>query len=471
MKIIILAGGSGTRLWPLSRLNYPKQFLKLQNNKSLLQNTAERFLSVVKPEDIIVITNNKNEFNVRSDISWLTHIILEPVGRNTAPAIALAVKYCTEKLGCGKEEVLFISPADHIIEPREKFSDYLKLSEQVAQAGQIVTFGIKPDKPETGYGYIQIEKQEKHNDKKQVYPAQRFVEKPDIETARRYLADGDYYWNSGMFAFSIATIMQELSNYAPDVYSALDMGLKEMLNTFVDMPSISIDYAIMEKSERVKVIPAELYWNDIGSWDSVFDMSPAGNNQQNSKAADNDTIMIDSENTITFGDHRLIATVGLKDCVIVDTEDALLVAKKGNGQKVKNIMEQLTAAKRKEAADHITTYRPWGSFTNLLERSGYKVKKISVNPGEKLSLQYHNHRTEHWTIVKGEGRITVGKSEKDFHENDTVHIPVTVPHRVENCGSAPLDIIEVQYGEYCGEDDIVRIEDIYGRKDQSNVEC
>jgi mannose-1-phosphate guanylyltransferase / mannose-6-phosphate isomerase len=466
MKIIILAGGSGTRLWPLSRKSFPKQFLKLQGDKSLLQLTAERFLDVVAREDIIVITNKDYEFHVRSDLAWLTHIILEPVGRNTAPAIALAMSYCTEELGCLEDEVIFVSPSDHIIEPRDTFSAYLRLSDQVAKCGNIVTFGIKPDRPETGYGYIRANMLKPAVAGQGAYKVEDFVEKPDLDTAKAYLADGNYYWNSGMFAFTIATMREEFARYMPEIRTRLDLGFAGMTDRFEEMPSISIDYAVMEKSAIVAAIPAELYWNDIGSWDSLFGTS--GQSERSRESRDN-LIEIDSEDTLVVGGRRLIATVGLKDCVIVDTDDALLVAQKGSGQKIKTVLERLTQSRRKEALDHVTTQRPWGSFTNLLEADGYKVKKIVVNPGQRLSLQYHKHRSEHWTVVKGQAKVTLMEEEAIYKENDMIHIPVLAKHRVENCDLTPLELIEVQYGDYLGEDDIVRIEDIYGRAGEEAV--
>ena len=460
MKIIILAGGSGTRLWPLSRKNYPKQFLKLHGDKSLLVNTAERFLHAVKPEDIIVITNKDHEFLVRSQLEWLQHIILEPVGRNTAPAIALAAKYCLEKVGSGEDEVMFISPADHMIEPVDEFTDYLRLSEQIAQMGHIVTFGIKPVKPETGYGYIKINPREPLAGAPRAYRVEQFVEKPDLETAKEYLADGSYYWNSGMFAFTIKAIKEELLRFAPDIGKMANLGFEEMKGSFGNMPSISVDHAVMERSRNLTVVPMGLAWNDIGSWDSMFDVSfPDGNKEK----ADDKVILMDSPNTIVIGNDRIIVTLGLEDCIVVDTDDALLIAKKGSGQKVKNVMENLVSAGRKEALEHSTIQKPWGSFTTLHEEKGFKVKKISINPGAKLSLQLHKHRAEHWIVVKGRAKITVDGIVDLYKENDSVYIPVSARHRAENCESTLLEIIEVQCGEYLGEDDIARIEDIYGR--------
>ena len=466
MKIIILAGGSGTRLWPLSRQDYPKQFLKLRGDKSLLHATADRFLNVVKYDDIIVITNKKYEFLVRSDLPWLKHIILEPIGRNTAPAIALAAKYCTEKMCCREREVMLISPSDHIIEPVDKFEEYIKLSDKIAKTGRIVTFGIKPEKPETGYGYIKANLLKPLDDAYSAYDVERFVEKPDLETAKEYLADGSYYWNSGMFAFTLATIRSELLELAPEIGKFIDKSFDKVLDSFQNMPSISIDYAIMEKSANVTVIPAKLKWNDIGSWDSLFD---GEHEEKNQGKIDDNLISIASKNTVVIGSTRVIAIVGLEDCMIVDTDDALLVAKKGSGQKVKDVMELLVSSGRKEALEHNAVQRPWGSFTTFLSEKGFKVKKIVVNAGQKLSLQFHTRRTEHWTVVKGKARITIGDITGLYNENESLYIPASVWHRLENPGRAPLEIIEIQYGGYLGEDDIVRVEDAYGRCSSSST--
>jgi mannose-1-phosphate guanylyltransferase / mannose-6-phosphate isomerase len=459
MKILILAGGSGTRLWPLSRRNHPKQFLKLFGGKSLLQATAERFAGLARPEDFIVITNKAYEFDVRSDLPWLQHILLEPAGRNTGPAIALAAQYIVEKLGCEDGEVMFVSPSDHLIQPLDRFSEYVLLSEEIARAGRLVTFGIKPTAPETGYGYIKIAGAKPIDaGGGRAFGVEAFVEKPDLETAQTYLADGHYYWNSGMFAFTVGTIRDELHRHASAVAATFALGYDGMMAAFDTMPSISIDYAVLEKSRHVAVIPAELTWNDVGSWESIFALNPGD------RAADQDNIvLVDSENTFVMSDSRLVAAVGLTDCFIVDTSDALLVAKKGQGQKVKQVMDRLVGAGRKEASDHVTIRRPWGSFTNLFETQGCKVKRIVVDPGGKLSLQYHEHRSEHWVVVKGRAKITIAAKDGFMDEDGSAFIPATVPHRIENCDTSALEIIEVQYGEYLGEDDIVRMDDIYGR--------
>jgi len=354
MKAIILAGGIGLRLWPLSRKNNPKQFLKLNEDYSLLQKTAERLLQVIRPEDIIVITNSEYKFHVLSDLNSLpftdqtrriTNIILEPEGRNTAPAIALGIKYCIEKLGCFKDETVFVCPSDHIIKPVDKFAWYVKQAEDFAKEGSIVTFGIKPDRPETGYGYIKVRKQKVEDTGKNFIKVQSFIEKPDVETAKKYVEEGNYYWNSGMFAFSIETMIKEYRQHAPDISKMLEMSFDDMAANFAEMPNISIDYAIMEKSDRVISMPLDLYWNDIGSWDSFYDVL---NKDENSNAAIGDVIAIDTTNSLIIGNKRLITTIGLHNHIIIEIDDAILIAKRGEAQKVKDIVNMLKKQSRKE---------------------------------------------------------------------------------------------------------------------------
>ncbi|MGO9612283.1 MAG: mannose-1-phosphate guanylyltransferase/mannose-6-phosphate isomerase [Dissulfurispiraceae bacterium] len=468
MKAIILVGGSGTRLWPLSRENYPKQFLKLDGDRSLLQQTAERLLRVLSPDEIILMTNNQYKFYVRSELENFPHIVLEPRRRNTAPAIALGVKYCMEKLRCEEDEVIIVCPSDHIIKPEEKFADYIRWIEPIAQEGYIVTFGIKPDRPETGYGYIEVKNQPTDMINRQhegttpsYYSVEKFTEKPDIETAGRYVQENNYYWNSGMCAFRIGTIVNEFKRYVPQISEMLIGSYEDMLGNFEDMPDISIDYALMEKSDRVVTVPLDLYWNDIGSWDAFYDLLEK---DEHGNVNMGDIISIDTKDTLIVGDKRLVSTIGLEDCLIVETGDALLVAKRGETQKVRDIVSILKDRGRKEAEEHVTTYRPWGSYTILEESVRYKIKRIVVKPQAKLSLQMHYHRSEHWIVVKGTAKVTVGDKDIIIHENESAYVPKSTTHRLENPGKVPLEIIEVQNGEYLGEDDILRFDDLYGRR-------
>ncbi len=466
MKAIILAGGSGTRLWPLSRKNYPKQFLRLGSEKSLLQHTVERLLQAFTPQDIIIVTNKEYKFQILNELKALglnpasLNLLLEPVGRNTAPAIALSVKYCIETLGCSENETIFVFPADHIIKPQERIVNYISLANEFAQKGYVITFGIKPDRAETGYGYIKIAEPLISNPHK-VYEVERFTEKPDKETAEKYLKEGDYFWNSGMFAFTINTILDEFSLHMPEIRKMLDLNLNKIISTFPQMPNISIDYAVMEKSQKVALIPLELYWNDVGSWDSLYDILEK---DKNGNALTGDVIALNTKESLIVGNKRLISTIGIDNCIIIETDDALLIAQKGQTQKVKEVVEELKKRARKEADEHTTTHRPWGSYTVLEVGPRYKIKRIVITPGEKLSLQMHHHRSEHWVVVKGTAKVVIDDKETYLHENESIYVPKSTTHSLENPGKIPLEIIEVQIGEYVEEDDIVRFEDKYGRE-------
>ena len=463
MKALILAGGAGTRLWPASRETYPKQFLKLNGKKSLLQQTVERVLKILSPEDIILLTNEQYKFHVLAELNGIFEtltdkILLEPARRNTAPAIALGMKYCLERLSVEPSEVLLVCPSDHIIRPVEKFVEYVRLAEKVAKQGYLIVFGIKPLYPETGFGYIKITGEDQGG----YSLVEKFTEKPILEIAKRFLSEGNYFWNSGMFAFTIETMIEELRLYAPEIYQLFDQPLDDMIANFHKMPDISIDYAVMEKSKRGVVIPMDIYWSDIGSWDSLYDVLEK---DEKGNAILGNALTKDTENSLIIGGNkRLIATVDLKDLIVIETDDALLIAKRGSAQKVKHIVEELKAQNRVEALEHKTVYRPWGEYTVLEEGPRYKIKRIVVKPGAKLSLQIHYHRSEHWVVVKGTAKVTIGDKVMYVHENESAYVPKSTPHRLENPGKVPLEIIEVQNGEYVGEDDIIRLDDIYGRE-------
>ena len=453
MKIIILAGGGGTRLFPLSRDCYPKQFLHVIGDKSLLAQTIERFLGLVEAEDIIIVTNERYIFHVQAELKSINaqkaHIITEPMGKNTAPAIALAQSYCQDILQCDDDEILFVSPSDHLIKPIDAFQDLIKNAQDVAK-DNIVTLGIKPTKPEIGYGYIEAEKN--NNLAKKVIS---FKEKPDLVTAKEYIASGNYYWNGGMFMFSIATMQAELIKYMPAIIDITQNGYQYIVDNFVNMPDISIDYAVAEKSQKMMMIPMEnIYWNDIGSFDAIAEVL----SDKDKNVLKGDILAENCTDTMIIGDNRLIAGIDLENLMIIDTPDALLVAKKGESQKVKNIVNKLKQSKRKEARENVTMYRSWGKYTLLTESEGYRVRKIEMNPGASLTMQMHYHRSEHWTVISGTGKIIINDRESIFTENQSTYIPMGVKHKLSNPGKIPLIIIEVQSGKYINEDDIVVFE-------------
>lgn len=454
MKIIILAGGGGTRLFPLSRDCYPKQFLHVIGDKSLLAQTIERFLGLVEAKDIIIVTNEHYIFHVQAELKIINaqeaHIITEPMGKNTAPAIALAQSYCQDVLQCDDNEILFVSPSDHLIKPIDAFQDLIRKAQDVAK-DNIVTLGIKPTKPEIGYGYIEAEKN--NNLAKKVIS---FKEKPDLATAKEYIASGNYYWNGGMFMFSIATMQAELTKYMPAIIDITQSGYQYAVDNFINMPDISIDYAVAEKSQKMMMIPMEnIYWNDIGSFDAIAEVL----SDKDKNVFKGDILAENCTDTMIIGDNRLIAGIDLENLMIIDTPDALLVAKKGESQKVKNIVNKLKQSKRKEAKENVTMYRSWGKYTLLTESEGYRVRKIEMDPGASLTMQMHYHRSEHWTVISGTGKIIINDVESIFTENQSTYIPMGVKHKLSNPGKIPLIIIEVQSGKYINEDDIVIFED------------
>ncbi len=464
VNVMILAGGSGTRLWPLSRRSQPKQFLKNFQGESLLRKAVRRALAIADPERIVIVTNREYEFQVRNHVReenpiLMKQVVLEPAPRNTAPAIALGLRWLMEEAGMEGTEPCMVMASDHLIEPRQAFRETVGSAERLTREGFLVTFGIPPTRPETGYGYIRREEQPIHKGESG-YAVSAFVEKPDLKTAKKYLDAGTYLWNSGMFAFTGDRFVREIKEHLPQVAAAFDKGYDSMLSSFSDLPSISMDYGIMEKTKDVAVVPATFSWSDVGSWDSFYEV--LGKDAE-SNVVTGDVLPVDTRNSLILGNKRLIATVGLDRMLIVETPDAILVARQGDAQKVKTVVEALQVEERREVDEHITIDRPWGSYTVLDEKPGNKIKRIVVQPGEKLSLQLHHHRSEHWVVTRGTAKVTVGDQVMEIAENESIFVPKKTRHRLENPGTEPLEIVEVQVGTYVGEDDIVRFDDVYGR--------
>ena len=461
---VILSGGSGTRLWPLSREAFPKQFLNLLGERSMLQATWERVAPLASGAPIAV-AGEDHRFMVAEQLREAgcegATILLEPVARNTAPAIAVAAQ---EAMSGGDDPLLLVLPSDHVIVDAPAFRLAVAAAAVAARQGELVTFGIVPTGPETGYGYIKAAPGDG------VRRVERFVEKPDAITAAGYVASGDYVWNSGMFLFRASVYLAELERRYPDMLVACREALADARRdadfvrlskeAFTASPSDSIDYAVMEKTSHAAVLPIDVGWNDVGSWSALWQVAEQDGD---GNAHHGDVIARDCRNTLAWGDGRLVALLGLEDVVVVDTADAVLVAHKDKVQEVKEIVASLKLAGRSESTLHRKVYRPWGSYDSIDMGERFQVKRITVNPGAALSLQMHHHRAEHWIVVSGTGRITRGEDVILLAENQSTYIPLGVKHRLENPGVVPLELIEVQSGSYLGEDDIVRFEDVYGR--------
>ena len=482
---VIMAGGSGTRFWPLSREAMPKQLLRIDGGETLIQQTIARVSPLVPADRIYIVTNKNHAEQIRFQVPEIRkeNYIIEPVAKNTAAAIGLAALRIHHH---NPDGVMAVLSADHVIRHRDRFLETLKDANGLTKSGYLVTIGIRPTRPETGYGYIEAgEKLEVRSQETEVrrqktetegadapvaFRVQRFVEKPDIETARGYVEAGSYYWNSGMFVWRTGVILEEIGRHMAPLYK----GLKEIESSlgketeesvtgkvFSKLEPISIDYGVMEKSDKVVVIPADLGWNDVGSWTALDEIS---DRDVNGNVITGNVVDVDSKDSIIYAANRLVATLGLKDTVVVDTEDATLVCRKDRAQDVKKIVAELKRRGAEEHMTHRTVVRPWGSYTLLEKGERYKIKRIMVNPGAMLSLQMHHHRSEHWVVVSGTARVRRGEEVFFVNPNESTYISMETKHRLENPGKIPLQIIEVQNGEYLEEDDIVRFDDEYGRK-------
>ena len=467
---VILSGGSGSRLWPMSRAHYPKQLLPLVGSDTMLQQTAHRVCDPELFDAPLIIANNDHRFIVAEQLQTAAikprAIILEPVGRGTAPAAAIAALALLDQQS---DAVIALLPSDHVVTDLSGFTVALQAAAAAAMEGALVTFGITPDRAETGYGYIR--RGAPLTGGAGIHKVAAFVEKPDPLTAEAYLESGDYLWNSGMFVFTAKDYLAELERLDPDMMAACQMAHAARFSdldfirleeaTFSACPANSIDYAVMEKTDRAAVIAVSIGWNDIGGWPALWDLA---DKDEDGNALLSDTLLRDVHNSYFRGDDgRLIAAIGLDDIIVVSTADAVLIAPRGRASEVKAFVDRLNASGRSEATHHRRVFRPWGEYNDIDAGARFRVKRIIVKPGGILSLQKHQHRSEHWVVVKGTGMVTRGKEISELGENQSTYIPKGVIHRLENKGSEPLHLIEVQVGDYVGEDDIVRLEDSYGR--------
>lgn len=468
---VILSGGAGSRLWPLSRQAYPKQFMRLTaEGQSLLQQTWQRLQGLPQAQPPVVVANEAHRFLVAEQFQELgvtpTRILLEPLGRNTAPAITLAALYVTEVLAT--DAILLVLPADHLIQDVAAFQQGLQRALAPAAKDWLVTFGITPTSPHTGYGYIR--RGEALSDP-HIYRVAEFVEKPDLATAEAYLADGHYLWNSGMFLFRAQSFLAELAQQQPEILHDCRLALRESREDldFIRLakeplsrcPSLSVDHGVMEKTQKAAVVPLECGWSDVGSWSSLWEVTPK---DELGNSCRGDVLAYSTKNCFVHGQHRLVALLGVENLIVVETADAVLIAHREAAQQVKQVVEQLQAQQRSEAYNHRVVYRPWGHYASIETGYRFQVKRITVKPGASLSLQQHHHRAEHWVVVSGTAEVTCNGKTFLLTENESTYIPVGAVHRLANPGKIPLEIIEVQSGAYLGEDDIVRFEDRYGRE-------
>ncbi|RQX84310.1 mannose-1-phosphate guanylyltransferase/mannose-6-phosphate isomerase [Burkholderia anthina] len=467
---VVLCGGSGTRLWPMSRGGYPKQYLKLTGDHTLVQQTVLRLRGMADIAAPIVITNTEQRFIVADQLRSIdvtpSSVVLEPMGRNTAPAVAVAALLAMEQ---SADALLLVLPSDHVILDDAVFARLATAAGALANEGHLVTFGVEPTKPHTGYGYIHSGDEISGHDG--AFNVRAFVEKPDATTAERFVSDGGYYWNSGMFMLKASVYLEQLTRFAPAVRKQAELSLAEAKRdadfvrldeqAFAASPNISIDYAVMEKTDRaVMVAAAGLNWSDIGSWSALADISAA---DEAGNTLSGDVIADDVTGSYVRADHRMVAVLGVSDLVVVETADAVLVTHRDRSEQVKKIVERLTASGRRESVTHRKVMRPWGSYESIDQGERFQVKRIIVNPGSSLSLQMHHHRAEHWIVVRGTAQVYNGDQVILLSENQSTYIPLGVTHRLHNPGRIPLELIEVQSGSYLGEDDIVRFDDNYGR--------
>jgi len=465
MTPVIMSGGSGTRLWPLSRKHKPKQFLALFGDNTMFQETLHRLTGLDDLQSPIIVCNNDHRFMVAEQLQQLAvtnpTIILEPFGKNTAPALAIAA---LQAMAAGDDPILLVLAADHIINDIAAFHQAITLAKIEAEKGMLVTFGIIPTSPNTGYGYIQAD------EKNTISKVRAFVEKPDLATAINYVASGNYYWNSGMFLFKASTLISELEQYSPDILTccrdALAKGQSDLdfirldSGVFETCPADSIDYAVMEHTDKAVVVPLDAGWSDVGSWSSLWECAEQ---DDDSNVLKGDVMIDDVQHSYIHSEHRLVSVLGLDHIVVVETADAVMVASKDSAQNVKEIVSRLNKAKRPEAEAHRLCYRPWGHYDSIDHGERFQVKRITVKPGASLSLQMHHHRAEHWIVVRGTAEVTCEDKVTLLSENESTFIPVGKKHRLHNPGRVPLEIIEVQSGSYLGEDDIVRFDDNYRR--------